>query len=286
MIDISILKGVDTYYIDITNSGMQEGSVMLEDYKVTIGLGGYHGITHSKGSSRWKKRRGGTEKSNIPDKVELDENNNVKQKSRKDVIREIQEDHNLPDGDPLRQQMNKRVHEWEKENQKLTQQKHVRRRRRGERSKENILTSDEVKARATIDDAPTCPYCGILAQIKTIKEVGARQNGKGNYAYWVCTKCTDVSVTTIKNSPVPSGIMADKELRGYRREIHQLLDEFKRAHKGHNELKDFIAEKLGKRRDDSAIGKLTKDEIRQLALWVNREKAERRWGYIFDEYRG
>lgn len=68
----------------------------------------------------------------------------------------------------------------------------------------------------------TCPYCNRPAQWVENKAIYGRNYG-ASYMCWLCKDC-DAYVGCHKNTQVPLGTMANKELREWRSKAHKAFD--------------------------------------------------------------
>lgn len=67
-----------------------------------------------------------------------------------------------------------------------------------------------------------CPYCSKLAIWCENKEIYGKNYGK-SYMVYLCKDC-DAYVGCHKNSEIPLGTMATRELRTLRNKVHKLID--------------------------------------------------------------
>lgn len=67
-----------------------------------------------------------------------------------------------------------------------------------------------------------CPYCGNKAEWVENKEIYGRNYGK-SYMMYLCKPC-DAYVGCHNNTRTPLGVMANKELREWRKKVHALID--------------------------------------------------------------
>lgn len=74
-----------------------------------------------------------------------------------------------------------------------------------------------------------CPYCGNEANWVENKEIYGRNYGK-SYMMYLCKPC-DAYVGCHNNSKKPLGVMANKELREWRKRVHSLIDPIWRSGK-------------------------------------------------------
>lgn len=147
--------------------------------------------------------------------------------------------------------------------------------------KETFMSAEEAKVMAREADRPTCTYCGNKGVIKTAKEY---RNISKDFCYWVCEHCEDVCVTTIKGTSIPSGVMADKELRKLRSKTHKLI-EFKKKELSYNRgsLALWIADTLRLEPEEAKIGILDEAKLELIIQKANQEVYQKRYAHIFDK---
>lgn len=67
-----------------------------------------------------------------------------------------------------------------------------------------------------------CPYCKQEAEWVENREIYGRNYGK-SYMCYLCRNC-DAYVGCHNNSRTPLGVMANKELRDWRKKVHAVID--------------------------------------------------------------
>ncbi len=91
-----------------------------------------------------------------------------------------------------------------------------------------------------------CPYCGEPAIWCENKEIYGKNYGKS----WMCYLCKpcDAYVGCHNNTEKPLGIMANKELRAWRRQAHAAFDPLWKGNKNRSRGRTYelLAKELGK----------------------------------------
>jgi len=148
------------------------------------------------------------------------------------------------------------------------------------RRKEVYMDAETAKKEAPKSAAPTCPYCDHKAVIKTAKEYKGMDQ---DMCYWVCPHCEDASVTTIKGTYRPSGVLADARLRRLRSLVHQQVA-FKKTEFNENrvEIQRWIASLLKIDTEEAKIGVMTEEQLIRLVEKANEEVYRVNYAPIFE----
>lgn len=120
----------------------------------------------------------------------------------------------------------------------------------------------------TMTSPVICPYCNRKAILVDSVEVYGTSYGM----IWLCRPC-HAYVGTYRNSS-PLGTLANKELRKYRQQAHNLFDPTWRGtrKKSRNEAYEWLAKKLGIDKEKCHIGMFNIAQCKRVIQVMQRVK--------------
>lgn len=117
----------------------------------------------------------------------------------------------------------------------------------------------------------TCIYCGANVIFTSNAAIYGHEYGNGK-----CYKCTacDSYVGVHTGTKIPLGRLADKELRGLKKQCHDLFDLAWRRNKRMSREKAYgrLAKKLGISENECHFGWFGKEELQKCVEIMSREK--------------
>lgn len=106
-----------------------------------------------------------------------------------------------------------------------------------------------------------CNYCGNEAKLVSSKSFYGRSYGTHLYVCWEC----DARVGTHRNSLVPLGTLANRELRQLRKECHQHFDVLWKSRKmSRSQAYHWLRKKMNLSREEAHIGMFNKSQCKEL----------------------
>ncbi len=112
-----------------------------------------------------------------------------------------------------------------------------------------------------------CNYCGKPAEWVENKEVYGRNYGK-SYMMWLCGDC-DAYVGCHNNTRQSKGTLANKELRGLRKQAHTLFDPlWKEADRSRGSAYAQLVRETGVQH----IGESTKEEALKVIAYLQKKE--------------
>ena len=125
-----------------------------------------------------------------------------------------------------------------------------------------------------------CPYCGAAAQLRPASALGKTSPAYAGKRYYVCSRYPfcDSYVEAHKESGLPMGTLASKQLRRMRRDAHLALDRlWKRGYMTRAEAYRWLQTQMGIPKSDAHIASFSEyrcDEvIRMCNLFANAAAA-------------
>ena len=121
-----------------------------------------------------------------------------------------------------------------------------------------------------------CPYCGKRAKRVTGAELYPKHPACANRGFWVCYPCDARVGTHLDGRPL--GTLADGELRGLRKRVHDKLDPIWLAHrdKGRARKKAYqrLADALGITVDRCHVGEFDVATCHQALAAIKRGEVQ------------
>jgi hypothetical protein len=118
-----------------------------------------------------------------------------------------------------------------------------------------------------------CPYCNRQAEFTTSEAFYGRDYGTNIY---VCRPC-NAYVGTHKNSDVPMGSLATKELREMRQLAHSRFDFlWKVGGKTRTQAYKWMANVMGLKPEEAHIGQFNLEQCKTLIRLVHEREEQRR----------
>jgi hypothetical protein len=118
-----------------------------------------------------------------------------------------------------------------------------------------------------------CPYCNNQAEFTTSEAFYGRDYGTNIY---VCRPC-NAYVGTHKNSDVPMGTLATREVREWRQIAHSRFDYiWKTGQKSRTKAYQWMANVMGLKPGEAHIGQFNVEQCKTLVRLIREREEQRR----------